>query len=129
MPILEDDEMEDRAVLWQYIGDDGAGDPVYDEPEEIFVEFRLRRRQEISSDGTRVFLDATMSAWEDFPVGSRIWVAPDHTVEAIEQWYDSGSAGHMDEVMRVATKGKTRDQKNVETRNNYGLVWDRDNTG
>lgn len=126
MPILEDDNMDDRALLWSNLGDGPDGQPVHDTPTEIWVEYRRRRRVVISADGTKFNVDATMSATADIALNSLIWVAPSHLTSALDQWYASGSAGFLTERMRVETQGVTRDQKNIETRYTYGLVWDRD---
>jgi len=60
------------------------------------------------------------------PLGSRMWLAPDHETDALEQWYASGSAGQTDEVMRVAKQSETRDIKAIETRYTVGLAWEKD---
>jgi hypothetical protein len=129
VPILEDDSMDERAVLWPNLGDAGDGQPVQDEPREIWCECRLKSRLAYGPDGTKLTIDGTLSALVDIPKGSLVWVAPDHTVDAVEQWYSSGSAGQADERMLVVSRSKTRDAKSIEVRYTYGLVWYRDNTG
>lgn len=126
MPILEDDDFDDRAVLWSFAGVDAEGQPVFDEPEEIWVNWQQRRRVETGPDGTKVYLDASVTVDRYIPTDSRLWLAPDHTEDALVQWYESGSAGQTDEVMKVQTQSKTRDIKAIETRFTVGLVWDRD---
>lgn len=126
MPILEDDDMPDRAVLWRCTGYNDESVPTYDTPEEIWLNFRLKRSQSIGEGGITLALDGQASVLERIPLESKIWIAPDHTTDAVAQWYASGSAGQTDEVMRVATQGEVRDQKNIEVRYTVGLQWYRD---
>lgn len=126
MPILEDDDRLDRAVYWAAAGVDASGEPVFDEPIELRVNWRQRRTQTVSAAGSLMALDAQVTADRRLPLDSRLWLAPDATSDALAQWYSSGSAGQADEVMRVATQGEVRDAKGIETRYTAGLAWDRD---
>lgn len=129
MPILEDDDMDDRVVYWAKLGEGFDGQPVYDEPTNEWVNWRVRRSASYTPDGTKVTIDVQLSLTFEPNEGDRFWRAPDQDAEAdeaLDQWYDSGSAGHADEVMRVMTVGRTQDAKAIEQRYTAGLVWDRD---
>lgn len=126
MPIIEDDDMVDRGILWAAAGVDGDGQHVFDEPEEIWLNLRVRRSESISPDGSRLSLDGQASLLESVPIGSLIWVAPDHTTSALTQWYASGSAGQTDEVFQVVQEGWVYDAKAIEKRYTAGLQWYRD---
>jgi hypothetical protein len=130
MPILEDDDMPDRAVYWGATeGRTPDGEPVFEEPVEIWVNYRHKSGSMVGPGGTAVSIDAQLSSQEDLALGSKIWVAPDHTESALDQWYESGSAGQVDEVMRIEAYNRTRDAYNRETRFSYGLKWYRDTGG
>ena len=126
MPIIEDDDMVDRAVYWEANGWDDEGKPAYEAPVEIYLNYRQRRSSSIGADGTTMTLDGQASTLELLTLESKIWVAPSHLTSALTQWYASGSAGQTDEVMRVATVNKIRDAKEIETRYTAGLQWFRD---
>lgn len=133
MPILEDDDMPDRALYWEAtLGLDPDGNPVFEEPVEIWVNYRHKSGSMVGPSGTRVSIDAQLSSQEDLALGSKIWVASSHLTSALDQWYgtgSTGSAGQADEVMRIEAYNRVRDQKNIETRFHYGLKWYRDTGG
>lgn len=131
MPILEDDDLIHRAVLWRSLGDAGDGQPTYDTPEEVWVQWSERRRRTVDADGTPIALDAQARLSQDeqpVPLGSKLWLAPDPDVDALSQWYGSGSAGQADEVMVVATRSRSWDMKGIEVGYTLGLTWWRDAT-
>lgn len=131
MPILEDDDLIHRAVLWRSLGEGADGQPAFDEPEEVFCSYSERRRRTVDADGNPIALDATARLSQDeqpVPLGSRLWLAPDPNTEAIPQWYGSGSAGQADEVMVVATRSRSWDMKGIEVGYTLGLTWWRDAT-
>jgi hypothetical protein len=133
VPILENDDMDDRALLWLAIGSDVDSQPIYDEPIEIFVDWRMRRSSTVSADGTPTTLDATATVDRYIPTESRLWLAPTQGYNApcaLDQWYGSdlgsGSLGKKDEIMRVKSQRETWDAKKIERRYVIGMAWDRD---
>lgn len=130
MPILEDDDMDDRALLWEALGEGADGQFVHDEPVEIFVDYRIKRTIMRSVEGLTFVVDGTVTLPRRVALGSNLWFAPDHRTSAFTQWYSSsGSGGQRDEVMRVEVLNVTRDAKKIETRITAGIVWDRDRGG
>jgi hypothetical protein len=126
MPILEDDDLDDRCLYWEYAGDGPDGQPVYEEPAELLVDWRVRHRETLAADGTQLAIDAEVTVDRVIPLGSKLWLAPDPAEEALPQWYGSGSAGPADEVMRVAARRRTRDTRGNEVRHVVELEWFRD---
>jgi hypothetical protein len=126
VPILEDDDMVYKIVLWRCLGYDGESQPVFDEPEEVLGDWFWRQSQTINAQGRAISLDAQMSLGESIPLDSRLWLADDQSFgsdDALTQWYSGGSAGQMDMLMRVMTYRERDDAKGIETRYSYGLAW------
>jgi hypothetical protein len=131
VPILEDDDLIHRAVLWRALGDGGDGQPTYSAPDEVFVQWSERRRRTVDADGTPIALDAQARLGQDeqpVALGSKLWLAPDPNTDALSQWYGTGSAGQADEVMVVATRSRSWDMKGIEVGYTLGLTWWRDAT-
>ncbi len=126
MPILEDDDMDDRALLWAAEGAGPDGQQTYAEPVEIWVNWKQKRRETLAGNGTRVATDVQVSTDRLIAEGSKLWLAPDHQSSASVQWYHHGSAGQTDEVMRCVSAGRVRDAKNIEVRYTASLTWYRD---
>lgn len=116
MPRPDNAMMPHRAVLWRKAGADESGNTVLSAPEEIRLRWNKKRTEALQPDGTRISVDATVRTRVDLVVGDQLWLAPDPALDALEQWYGTGSGGHDNEVMEVVGFNWTSDVKgrNVE---------------
>lgn len=131
MPAFEQMDTHQRAVLWPALTGrdkfDEYGDAKTGSPQEIHVRWIEKEMDGLRPDGTPVRLDAQIHAIEDIAVGSVLWLAPNEDDLALNQWYETGSAGEDSGLMVVeALLGRARDLKGRFTRREYGLVKYRD---
>lgn len=126
MPPIEEVDLHQKALVWPYAGFDRYSQPKVSAPVDIDCRWDSKRRQMVDSKGNKVGVDATVVVLDPVDIGSTIWLAPDSSYDASEQWYGTGSAGEDSGVMEVIVCNETPDMRNRVTRVTLGLVFYRD---
>lgn len=126
MPIIEDEDMDDRILYWQALYEGPDGQWVFAEPIEICGDWVQRRSEASDGIGNRITIEASATVDRLIPVQSKLWLAPDWRLSALSQWYRNGSAGQADEVMRVVTNHGGWDAKKIERKFTVQMQWWRD---
>lgn len=122
MPAPEDLDRVQRAVYWPYLGVDEFGSIVVGEPQEIDVRWTINRTGSFDKTGNRTALDAKANVPFKLPLGSRLWLAPNPTYSALEQFYGTGSAGDYVEIMEVKTQSESPDLKGMDVMHSVGML-------
>jgi len=128
MPPLETADLYQRALLWEEGGsNDQYGQPrVNGTPVEIWCRWNIGRKSTFDAQGNPIALDGEVMLSRAVTVGSIMWLAPDATYSALEQFLGTGSGGEGTELMEVRTYDETRDIKGRNVQYSAGLVWFRD---
>lgn len=123
MPEPELNDRYQRALIWNKTGEDRYGETLRDDPVEHMVRWEQKRVEMKDEDGNPLVLDGFLHVVTDIPVGSTVWVAPDSTYSALDQWYGTGSSTADDEkeIMLVETKNYTPDLRNRVVRRTLGM--------
>ena len=122
MPALDVNERRQSAVLWPVSAYDEYGKPTVGTYEDIRVRWITGRKASLDSKGNTIALDAQAVVGQVIEVDSRMWLAPDNTYSAIEQWLGSGSSGDETETYIVVKYDETPDGKNRDIRRTVGLA-------
>ena len=126
MPAVEIADLNQKAVRWPFVRRNGQGGLVVGEPENVWLRWEYTYREITGKDGTPVVIAANVKIADDTPTGSLLWLAPDQTAdgdEALEQFYDTGSAGDSVGLMKVETRRVVPDLKGTETTYMLGLTY------
>ncbi len=124
MPGLEIRDLYQRALLWPAVGSDAFGQPTVGTPVEIAVRWLTNRTLVQDANGNNISFDGTAITNRDVPDGSHLWLIPKGTKvgRGLDAWYNTGSAGQPDELMRTKMYGQTPDLKNRNQRYQLGLM-------
>lgn len=127
MPALEEMDLWQFAVLWAIQSGRSAyneyGELQTDAPVDVHVRWVEGQTDAMRPDGTPVRLDGKITTDETIAIGSLMWLAPDEDSPALDQYYESGSAGEDVELMVVeALMGRARSICGKFTRREYGLA-------
>ena len=114
MPAIEDEDLNQTAVLWPWTGVDAYNEPTRGEPEEIDVRWNTKRREVTGPTGTPMALDATVIVAQSVVVGSLLMLS------ALEDVVGTGNPNA--EVMQVMSYSETPDLRGIEVRREVGLV-------
>lgn len=124
MPQLDAWSRRHKALVWQATGSYSAdGRPTVDSPEEIRVRWDDTPRVMRGPQGEPIAVDGTAVTGQRLPLHSLLWLAPDQTPgsdTALDQWYDSGSAGQPGLVEVLVDQGGL-DLKSRQTRQVVGF--------
>ena len=119
----------EKAILWRKTGIDSYGAPVFGSPEDINVTVDNSTSEMLDAKGNKVALDATVVIGPetgDLKIGDLLWIAPDSSYSALEQYMGTGS-GLADQdtdanLYQVKMFDGASDLKNRVTRREAGLV-------
>ena len=98
--------LTDRALLWEYSGVDRQVRSLFEPAREIMCCWTNTDTEDSST--------ASVEVDEYVVPGSRVWLAPDPTYSALEQWLGVGSSGDDDSVMEVESCVSTSDLRGRE---------------
>ena len=126
MPPIEEQDLHQKAVLWPKSGNDLYGQPAVGAPVDLDCRWINKRRQMVDSQGNLVSVDASAVVIIEIEPGSTMWLAPDPSYAATEQWYGTGSAGEQSSVMEVVAYEETPDISNRVVRRTVGLNFYKD---
>jgi hypothetical protein len=110
VPAIEYDDLNQKAVLWPFIGKDRYGEVYHGDPEEIDVRWIVKKT---SGDATDI--DAVVIVDREVALDSLLWLG-----EYID-WFGTGSGGDDDDLMKVITAKETPDIDAVEVRRKLGV--------
>ena len=111
MPPLESMGRHQKAVLWEKTGTDSYAEVTRGEPIELDVRWEEGSTDLLNPDGTKVKLAGVVTTNRDVPEGSLMWLAPSAASSPLTQWYGTGSAGDVAELMMVHSKEIATDLK------------------
>jgi hypothetical protein len=118
---IEDDDLNQRAVLWSVTGRDEYNNVTVGPPVEINVRWKSLSEEERAATSDTVQLDSMAVVPRRVAIDSQMWLAPLLNRPALEQWYGTGSAGHENEIMTVASYHETPSLNAREVRKVVGL--------
>lgn len=73
MPPIETALRYQKAVLWELVGYDGYGDPVFGDPTELDVRWEDDRKEIVGPNGRVIAVDATVVVDREIALDSRMW--------------------------------------------------------
>lgn len=112
MPWPERSDRPHKAVLWEKVGTDRAGEPVVAPAAEIDVRWEYTDRRILTADAAALAIDATAVTDRRIPVGSILWKG-----ELVE--FDAETPA---ELMKVETYRSADDVKGRVAAHQVGLV-------
>jgi hypothetical protein len=122
MPVpLEEVDLEQRAVLWDVVGRDEYNNVSVGPPQEVAVRWLSLSEEERAATVDTVGLDSVAVVARRVGIDSQMWLAPLADRPALEQWYGTGSAGHENEIMTVASYHETPSIDGRNVRRKVGL--------
>ena len=122
MPPPETFHRHDRMLLWRKVGNNRYGNPIVSSPEELMVRWEDGQKDVRKPDGTFITVDATVVVNIDIEMGSTVWLAPNKTYSALEQFMGSGSGVEDTDIMEVVTRDITPDLKGRVKRRVLGVA-------
>lgn len=126
MPDQEITHRFQRALLFPFVNWDAYTEPVVGDPVELIVRWENKETELRDKNGNVFSVDAVVHVHQDVTENSRMWLAPDSTYSALEQWSGTGSGGNDDTVMEVVVFNKTPDIRHRAWRRTVGLKRFRD---
>lgn len=122
MPHQEITHRFQRALLFPFENWDEYTEPVVGDPVEITVRWENKETELRDRNGNVFSVDAVVHVNQDVTENSQMWLAPDNSYSALEQWRGTGSgANDGADVMEVVVFNKTPDIRNRVFRRTVGL--------
>lgn len=110
------------AVLWPMTSVSSLNEPVLGSPVEISVRWNTKTSEWLDAQGNEEIRDGIAVVAQDIAIGSLMWLAPDQTQGALEQWYGTGSAGNTAQLFEVKAFNSTPDIKGRHRRRTVNLM-------
>lgn len=126
MPALSAWSRRHKALLWEFDGgysEDGR--PTVSPPVEIMVRWDDNSKIMTGPNRQPITVDSTVVVGQPIDLQSLMWLAPDQTPmseTAMNQWYDTGSAGNQTGLMEVVADSSGLDLKSRQSRLVVGLM-------
>lgn len=120
MPALSAWSRRHKALMWPFEGNYSAdGHPLIGSPVELRVRWDDSPKVMNGPQGQPITVDATVVLGQTVALQSLMWLATDQTPgsdDAMDQWYDSGSAGQQIGLMEVIADQGGYDMKSRQQR-------------
>jgi hypothetical protein len=123
---METTKRYQKAWLRTWLGVNANGEPVTSAPVDVDVRWTWGQQAALNAQGGTIALDAVAVVDREISVDSEMWLAPDSTYSALEQWLGTGSAGDESGVMTVQSYKEVSDIRNRGIRREVGLAFAKD---
>lgn len=117
MPPLEQMDMHDTAIMWEFVRTDRKGMPIVSSPEEIRCRWEEGQFELKDSEGQQLVLDVIMTTTQDIPLGSLLWEGTETQLRTLVGNSLTPTSG----IFECVIRGIARDLKGRVNRHEFGL--------
>lgn len=124
MPPVEQTDMVDKAMMWEFVRTDRKGMPIVSSPEEIVCRWEEGQYEMKDAEGQVLVVDVVMASIQNIKVGSLLWEGSEDDLEELV----GTSLIPTDAIYEIVLRNRAKDLKGGVTRYEFGLRRFKDRT-